>query len=37
MLFLGPPKPGADSFLNHRALKLGKHAHHLEERLAGRQ
>jgi hypothetical protein len=24
-LILGPPKPGTDSFLNHRALELGKH------------
>jgi hypothetical protein len=24
-IVLGPPKPGADSLLNHRSLKLGKH------------
>ena len=35
-LSLGPLKPRADSFLNRRALKLGKDAHHLEKRLAGR-
>src|SRR5262249_22960510 len=29
-LILGPPKPGADSFRDHRPLKLGKHAHHLK-------
>src|SRR5262249_1755330 len=29
------PKPGADSFLNHRTLKLSKHAHHLKHCLAG--
>src|SRR5215467_11009481 len=28
-LILGPPKPGADSFCDHRPLKLGKHTHHL--------
>src|SRR5713101_6742640 len=26
----GPPEPGAVSFLNHRSLELGKHAHHLK-------
>src|SRR5262249_61323476 len=31
----GPRKPGADSFRDHRTLELGKHAHHLEHRLAG--
>jgi hypothetical protein len=31
-LFLGPPKPGADSFLDHRPLELGKDAHHLWNR-----
>jgi hypothetical protein len=31
----GPRKPGADPFLNHRALKLSKDAHHLEQGLAG--
>jgi hypothetical protein len=36
-LILDPPKPGTDSFLNHRALELGKHAHHLKHRLAGRR
>src|SRR6266478_2375398 len=28
-LALGPRKPGADSFLNDRALELGKYAQHL--------
>jgi hypothetical protein len=32
----GRRKPGADTFLNHCALKLGKYAHHLKHRLAGR-
>jgi len=36
-LILGPPKPGADTFLNHCPLKLGEYAHHLEQRLAGRR
>src|ERR1700730_9930632 len=36
-LTTGPRKPGADSFLNHRALELGKYAHHLEHGLAGRR
>ena len=30
----GPRKPGADAFLDHGALELGKHAHHLEHGLA---
>ena len=29
----GPRKPGADAFLNHGALELGKYAHHLKHRL----
>ncbi len=33
----GPRKPGTDSFLNDGALELGKHAHHLEHRLACRR
>jgi hypothetical protein len=33
-LILGPPKAGADPFLNHRALTFGEHAKHLEHRLA---
>jgi hypothetical protein len=36
-LVLGSPKPGADSFCDHRALKLGKNAHHLKHGLAARQ
>ena len=36
-LATGPRKPGADSFLNHRALELGKYAHHLKHGLAGRR
>ena len=36
-LALGPRKPGADPFLNHGALELGKHAHHLKHRLACRR
>src|SRR5262249_61883559 len=28
----GPRKPGADAFLNHGALELGKYAHHLKHR-----
>jgi hypothetical protein len=35
-VFLGPPKASGDSLLNHRALELGKDAHHLKHRLAGR-
>ena len=26
---LGPPQAGTDTFLHHRALKLGEHSHHL--------
>src|SRR5215471_1233320 len=33
-LILSPPEPSADSFLNHRPFKLGKHAHHLKHCLA---
>src|SRR5262249_30027970 len=33
----GPRKPGADAFLNHGALELGKYAHHLKHRLACRR
>jgi hypothetical protein len=33
----GPRQAGTDSFLNYRALELGKHSHHLEHRLAGRR
>ena len=33
----GPRKPGADSFLDHGALELGKYAHHLKHRLACRR
>src|SRR5262245_36226332 len=33
----GPCKPGADTFLNHGALELGKYAHHLKHRLACRR
>jgi hypothetical protein len=33
----GPRKSGADAFLNHGALELGKYAHHLKHRLAGRR
>src|SRR5262249_59360645 len=29
----GPRKASTDSFLNHRPLELGKHAHHLKHRL----
>ena len=36
-LALGPRKPSADSFLDYAALELGKDAHHLEHRLAGRR
>jgi hypothetical protein len=34
-----PPsqRPGADSFLDDAALELGKDAHHLKHRLAGRR
>src|SRR5438105_931111 len=32
----GARKASTDSFLNHRPLKLGKHAHHLKHRLPGR-
>src|SRR5262249_58432448 len=31
----GPRKASTDSFLNHRPLELGKHAHHLKHRLPG--
>ena len=31
----GPRKPGADTFLNHGALELGKHAHHPKHCLTG--
>jgi hypothetical protein len=31
----GPREASTDSFLDHRPLELGKHAHHLEHRLAG--
>jgi hypothetical protein len=33
----GPRKPGADAFLDHGALELGNHAHHLKHRLACRR
>src|SRR5439155_27299760 len=33
----GPRKSGADAFLNHGAFELGKYAHHLKHRLAGRR
>src|SRR4029450_1777633 len=33
----GPRKPGADAFLNHGALELGKYAPHLKHRLASRR
>src|SRR6516165_11441475 len=36
-LVLGPPKPRADSFCDHRPLKLGKHTHHLKHGLAARR
>src|SRR6516225_6950489 len=36
-LVLGPPKPRADSFGDHRALKLRKHTHHLKHGLAARR
>jgi hypothetical protein len=36
-LVLGPPKPGPDSLCDHRALKLGEHAHHLKHGLAARR
>jgi hypothetical protein len=36
-LVLGPPKPGADSFCDHRPFKLGKHAHHLKHGLSARR
>jgi hypothetical protein len=32
---LGSPQAGTDTFLDHRALKLGEDSHHLEKRLAG--
>jgi hypothetical protein len=35
-LVLGPPKPGADSFCDHRPFKLGKHTQHLKHGFAGR-
>jgi hypothetical protein len=31
----GSPKPGADSFLDHRPLELREYAHHLKHGLAG--
>ena len=33
---LCPCQPGHDTFADHRALKLGKHAEHLKHRAAGR-
>src|SRR5262249_6973254 len=33
----GPREASTDPFLNHRPLELGKHAHHLKHRLAGRR
>ena len=36
-LTTGTRKAGADSFLNHRSLKLGEHAHHLKHGLAARR
>ena len=36
-LTLGPPEASADSFLDHRTLKLREHAQHLEQRLSGRR
>ena len=33
----GPRQARTDSFLNDRPLELGKHAHHLKHRLAGRR
>jgi hypothetical protein len=32
----GSPKASADTFLDHRPLELGKHSHHLKQRLSGR-
>jgi hypothetical protein len=34
---LGPRQASTDSFLDHGALELGKHAHHLKHRLTGRR
>ena len=34
-LILGPPKSRANSFCDHRPLKLGEHAHHLKHGFAG--
>jgi hypothetical protein len=34
---LGSPKASADSFCDHRSLKLSEHAHHLKHRLAARR
>src|SRR5215472_13219087 len=36
-LVLGAPKPGADSFCDHRPLKLGEHAKHLKHGLPARR
>jgi hypothetical protein len=36
-LTTGSRKAGTDSFLDDRALELGKYAHHLKHRLAGRR
>ena len=30
----GRNQPGLDALTDHRALELGEHAHHLEQRLA---
>jgi hypothetical protein len=35
-LALGPRQPGTNALLDDRALELGKDAHHLKHRLAGR-
>jgi hypothetical protein len=32
----GPRQPGTNALLDHRALELGKDAHHLKHGLAGR-
>ena len=34
---LARARPARNSFLNHGALELGKHAHHLKHRLTGRR
>src|SRR4051812_22570514 len=34
---LGPGDPSAHPFHDHRTFELGKHAHHLKHRLAGRR